>query len=281
MLQPCVTIAAMRLGLVTAFVTLLVPGPAETRTTAVAPARDPLAVARQLYNERRFDAAITAAESVRSPERADSVDLVVARATLEQFRDGGTADHLSTSRERLRRIRPHKLTEDERLELLVGLGQQLYLEGAAGAAATLFDTLFVDRPKQLSGTARERVLDWWASALDREARPRAEIERHTFYQQIRDRMRDELGRNPGSGVASYWLSASASGLGDHLAAWDAALAGWVRAPLAEDHGARLRTDLDLLVIRVIVPLRARATAQSPDALRQEWEQFKGRWNQGP
>jgi hypothetical protein len=39
----------------------------------------------------------------------------------------------------------------------------------------------------------------------------------------------------------------------------------------------LRGDLDRLVQRGIIPERARALAQSPDNLQQEWEQFKVRW----
>lgn len=268
----------MRSGFV--LVTLMLSGastPGAAAPARPAEVRDQLAVARQLYNERRFDAALAAAESARTPERTDSVDLVIARVSLELFRDDGTAQHLTTARERFRRIRPERLTDAERAELLIGLGQQLYLEGATGAAASLFDTLF-DRSRPLTASARERVLDWWASALDREARPRPDIERQTLYQKIRDRMRDELGRNPGSTAASYWSSAAAAGQGDHQAAWDAALAGWVRAPLADDRGLVLRTDLDLLVVRVIVPQRARTLAQPVELLRAEWDQFKQRWS---
>jgi hypothetical protein len=61
------------------------------------------------------------------------------------------------------------------------------------------------------------------------------------------------------------------------AAWDAALAGWVRAPLMPDRGAALRADLDRLVLRGIVPDRAKATAQTPESLRQQWEAFKRNW----
>jgi hypothetical protein len=60
-------------------------------------------------------------------------------------------------------------------------------------------------------------------------------------------------------------------------AWDAAQAGWVRAPLAPDHGAELRGDLDELVQRAIIPERARILAQPPETLRLEWERFKERW----
>ena len=42
---------------------------------------------------------------------------------------------------------------------------------------TVFDSVLLEPTTLLTGDARERVLDWWASALDREARPRPEIER--------------------------------------------------------------------------------------------------------
>jgi hypothetical protein len=56
------------------------------------------------------------------------------------------------------------------------------------------------------------------------------------------------------------------------------MAGWVRAPLADDQGAALRSELDRLVSQQIVPQRARAMAQPPDAVQQEWDDFKERWN---
>ena len=62
------------------------------------------------------------------------------------------------------------------IEFLVGLGEELYLEGSAGAAANLFDTVF-DTTGLMTDASRERVLDWWASALDHEARPRSDIDR--------------------------------------------------------------------------------------------------------
>jgi hypothetical protein len=201
---------------------------------------------------------------------------VVARAYLERFRDSDESDHLAMARERLRRLNPERLNGSERIEFLVGLGEELYLEGSAGAAADLFDTVF-DTTAWMSDAARERVLDWWASALDHQARPRSDIDRQPIYQRIRDRMRGELGKKPASTVASYWLSAAAAGQGDHQTAWDSAMAGWVRAPLAADHGAALRGELDHLVIGQIVPQRARALAQPPDRVQQEWDDFKERW----
>jgi hypothetical protein len=122
------------------------------------------------------------------------------------------------------------------------------------------------------------VLDWWASAVDQEARPRSEFERQTLYEKVRTRMTAELARNPGSGTAAYWTAAAARGQGDFNSAWGAAQAGWVRAPLGADRGAALRGDLDRLVHRAIIPERARALGQSPDTLREEWEQFKAKWS---
>src|SRR6185295_6357192 len=160
---------------------------------------------------------------------------------------------------------------------VVGLGETLFLESAFGAAAVVFASVLQSRDV-LTGEARERVLDWWASASDREARPRSDIDRQGLYQRIRTRMEEEIATHPGSGTAAYWLSAAARAQGDLQAAWDAAQAGWVRASLISDHGAALRADLDRLVVQAIVPDRAKITAQPPDTLRAEWERFKERWN---
>ena len=121
------------------------------------------------------------------------------------------------------------------------------------------------------------MLDWWASAVDRETKPRPDIERQSPYQRIRTRMEDELAAHPGSGAAAYWLANAARAQGDLQSAWDAAQAGWVRAPFGTDHGEALRADLDRLVLVAIVPDRARVLAQPPETLRLEWERFKERW----
>jgi len=238
---------------------------------------DPLAHARVLYNERQFAAAVSEAEQARLlPSRADSADLIAARAYLERFRQSGESDDLTNARERLRRLDPQHLAGSERAEFLVGLGEALYFDGDYGAAADVFEPM-LGRPNDLMPDARELVLDWWASALDRDARPRSDAERTAVYRRIRDRMQDEVGNHPASVVAAYWLSAAARGQGDVQAAWDAAQAGWVRAVLASGRGAALRADLDRLVVRGLVPDRAKALAQPPETLRMEWERFKERW----
>ena len=252
---------------------LAVPGPA-----GAADDRSSLARARQLYNMRDFDAALAAAEEARkAPERADSADLIAARALLERFRTTAATDDLDHARERLRRIEPERLADRERLEFVIGLGEALYLDQAPGAAAAVFDSILLsDDAELLDG--RELVLDWWASAIDEDARPRTEFERQALYQAVRSRMREELGRHPSSAAAAYWLIASARGQGDLQGAWDAAQAAWVRAPLAIDHGAALRGDIDRLVLRAVIPERARAIGQPPETLREEWEAFKEKWN---
>jgi len=240
-------------------------------------ADDPLALARLFYNQGEYNEAVRAAEQARlTPARADAADLVAARAYLERFRETAASDDLTNARDRLRRLNPQKFGPRERAEYVVGLGETLFFEGAFGAAATVFDSV-LNGPDALVGEARERVLDWWASAIDREAKPRPDIERQGVYQRIRARMNEELATYPGSVAAAYWSAAAPRAQGDLQAAWDAAQAGWVRAPLASDKGAALRVDLDRLVLRAIVPDRAKATAQSPESLRAEWERFKESW----
>lgn len=255
-------------------------------TTMAAPAlaaqrgrqdNDALARARQFYNQRQFDAALEAADQARqTPALADAADLVAARAYLERFQAGAAPEDLGAARTRLRRIDPRRFPPRERTEFIVGLGQTLYFDEAYGAAANVFETVLLGADL-LTDDARGRVLDWWATAIDREARPRPDAERRDVYRRMRARMIDELAVRPASAAAAYWLAAAARAEGDLPAAWEAAQAAWVRAPLAEDGGAALRADLDQLVDRAIVPERAKITAQSLQELQAEWDRFKERW----
>jgi hypothetical protein len=240
-------------------------------------ADDPLTRARLLYNLRLFQEAVSAAEQARlTPAHADLADLVAARAYLERFRESAAAGDLTNARERLRRLDPLRFPARERVEYIVGLGEALFFDGSFGAAAAVFDSVLLGG-EAMTRDARERVLDWWATAVDREAKPRPDIERQAIYQRIRTRMRDEIAAHPTNGTAAYWLAASAQAQGDLQAAWDAAQAGWVRAPLAADRGAALRADLDRLMLRAIVPDRAKILGQPADSLRAQWEEFKERW----
>jgi len=233
--------------------------------------------ARLHYNRGEFEAAVAAADEARlSPDRADSADLIAARAYLERFRSTAAPEDLTAARERLRRIAADRLALRERTELAVGLGEALYFDESAGAAAVVFE-IVLSSGDDLLPHERERVLDWWASALDREARPRPELERTGIYQKIRDRMTDELRADSGSATAAYWIAAAARGQGDLQAAWASAMAGWARAPLTSDQSADLRGDLDRLVLRGIIPDRARVLGRPPEKLLLEWEAFKEKW----
>jgi hypothetical protein len=242
---------------------------------------DPLAEARVFYNQRQFDAALSAAERARlTPALVHRADLIAARAYLERFRESTASADLVSARDRLRRLDPLQFDARERTEFIIGLGEALYFDEAHGAAADVFGTV-LDSRDGLSGASRELVLDWWAIAVDRDAWARNDDGRHAAYDRIRSRMRDELTERPGSSTAAYWLAAAARSQGDLQAAWDAAQAGWVRATLAADGGAGLRADLDRLMLIAIVPERARALAQPAESVRLDWENFKERWRDGP
>lgn len=264
----------VRLALLLAFLA----GVGVTMAAADDRATADLARARQLYNMRDFAGAVTAAEAARTaPERTDSANLISARALLERFRESASPDDLTSARERLRSLSPERLADGERLEYVVGLGETLYFEDAPGAAAQVFESVLDTQPALLVD-GRDRVLDWWASAVESQARSRPEVERQALYRGVRTRMRKELATRPVSTTAAYWVVAAARGQGDLQGAWDAACAAWARATLAPDHGAELRGDLDRLVMRAVIPERARTTNQAPATLLQEWAAFKERWN---
>lgn len=240
--------------------------------------RPQLARARSLYNAGDFEGAIAAADEARKlAERTDSADLIAARALLEKFRTTASPDDLSQARERLRRVSPDGFADRERLEFVVGLGEALFFDDAPGAAAAVFDSVLDSPQPMLEG--RDLVLDWWASAVEQDAKPRTEFDRHALYERVRERMRVELTIHPSSATAAYWSVAAARGQGDLQGAWSAAQAAWVRAALAPtERGAALRGDIDRLMQRAIIPERARAIGQPPETLVDEWESFKSKWS---
>jgi hypothetical protein len=184
---------------------------ASATIAAAADPRDPLARARTLYNGGQYEAAIAAADQARLVvAQADRADLIAARSYLERFRESRAADDLDNARTRLKQIDPQRFGAPERVEFLVGLGETLYFDGAFGAAGDVFGTLLT-RADDLPVAGRDRVLDWWASAIDRDSRTRVEIDRQAPYQRVRDRMLQEIAVRPGSTAASYWLAAAARG----------------------------------------------------------------------
>ena len=128
----------------------VVAGATQAGAAQAKPPRDPLERARLLYNERQYDAALTATEEARrQPTRADSADLIAARIYLERYRAGHAEEDLASARQRLRDLDPAKFIARERLEFVVGLAETLYLDHASGAAATLFESVLPSRADQI------------------------------------------------------------------------------------------------------------------------------------
>jgi hypothetical protein len=237
--------------------------------------------ARTLYNAADYDGAIAAAAIARTQTPAgDAAALVEARARLERYRRNANPEDLMTARDALNAIRASALAGRDQVDFLVGLGQSLYLTDFFGAAADLFDTA-LERSAPLPDRDRMLLLDWWATAVDREAQTAQPERRARLAAQITTRMDDELRRDPGSAPANYWLAVAARAAGDLDAAWDAAVAAWVRATLGPAT-EQLRADIDRLVMQAVIPERARAhrsrdQIDSTDAMRAQWESVKQQW----
>jgi hypothetical protein len=249
---------------------------------APAAAQTSLEFPRQLYNQGRYEQAIAAASRLRSTPLVDAANLIVGRSHLERFRKTADPADLTAGRAALADVNPGHLGGRDRIDYLVGLGESLYLEESYGPAAELFDGA-LERSRDLGPRAAERVFDWWATSLDRQAQVGVD-DRDGLYAGIRDRARAELALTPGSSSATYWLVVSQRYLGELTKAWDAAVAGWVRAPLAEDKGQTLRADLDQLVTQAIIPERARMLAASDrdrdkaaESMRAAWDAVKKDW----
>lgn len=247
-------------------------------------AADPIAEARRLYNRGDYEAAERSArEALAVPGRADAARVVLGRIQLERFRQTASRADLDAARNTLKAIDPSALDGREQIELVVGLAEALFLEDRFGAAAVLFESA-LDNSALLGPSARERVLDWWATALDRQAQLLPSADRAPLYARLTDRMREELSLVPASTTAGYWLAASARAAGNPDAAWSYAIAAWVRAGLAEDRGAALRADLNRLVVQAIIPERAAKLAGKGDpklaqtSLLSEWEAFQNAWS---
>lgn len=241
---------------------------------------DALATARRLYNLGQYDRALDAArEAAGVPATAASARLVIGRINLERYRQSAHSADLDEAHAALQGLDPQALDARERVELMVGLAELLYFDEHFGAAAELFDPV-LDTSTSLGPEAHDRVLDWWASALDRQAQ--ASTDRVSLYERITARMEQELRRDPSSVPAAYWLAAGARGAGRLDRAWAAACAAWIRAVAARDRGAALRADLDRLVTQAIIPDRA-ARAPARDRrqvlanLTADWDTFKKAW----
>ncbi|HTV03379.1 MAG TPA: hypothetical protein VMF13_22705 [Luteitalea sp.] len=248
-----------------------------------APAADPLARARQHYNAGEYEQAITAArEATGRPSGGAEAQLLLGRALLERHRAGRAAEDLASARVALRSVDAEALSDRGRLDLVVGLGEALYLDGQYRPAAAVLEPA-LEQMGLMTAAAREQVMDWWATAMDRHAQTRPPEERGEVYEALATRLRAHLGRYPESSAASYWLPAAALARGDLELAWDLALAGWVRSTLAPGRGNALRADLDRLVTQALIPERVKrladdtASAGAATRFASEWDEAKGRW----
>jgi hypothetical protein len=244
--------------------------------TANVSAADALADARRLYNQGQFDAAERAArDAARVPATADGARVVLGRIQLERYRREPIPALLSGAITAFANIDTRRLDPRERVELSIGLAEALYLEDRFGAAAALFASSL--------DASHERVLDWWATSIDRQAQLRPQAERAELYGRISKRMNEEISLDAGSTAAGYWLAAAARGVGDSDRALNEATAAWARAALAADGGVALRADLDRLVVQGILPDRAarltmRDHTQALAGMVGEWEAFKSSWS---
>lgn len=247
-------------------------------------AADPPALvrARAAYNTADYDAAITLAEeALKQKADADVAALVTVRARLERFRLAGNAADLSGAHSTLRAIARQRLKPREQTELLVAQGLALYLGDAYGGAAEVFDSALA-RAGFLGLSERDRLLEWWAVALDREAQSLPADRRSGVYDRITVRMEQEVRDNPASVPANFWLAAASRGAGDTERAWDAAMAAWVRVPIDLPGAQTLRQDLDRLIVEGLIPERARQQPRpewdaAATGLKVEWDAFKRTW----
>jgi tetratricopeptide (TPR) repeat protein len=245
-------------------------------------ARADLAKARTLYNQRQFDDAIAAAtQARRQPDVADMAAIVLARAHLERYRERSDPSDLSAARDALSAVRAAGLEPRDQVELILALGQSLFLEDDYGAAAEMLES-GLERAASADPALADAVLEWWGSSIERLAGTLSRDPRHELFRRLFAGARDELGRHPTSAAAIYWTAAALRGAGELDRAWAAAVAGWVRSRLVGERAAALRADLDRLVLEGIVPDRVRHLVSEQQAgaesqLKADWELVKEKW----
>lgn len=254
--------------------------------SGVASAQTPTQVAqltraRQAFNQGRFDEAIAAATDARKvPVLSASAGVVLGRSYLARFDAKADGADLIAAHDTLASLDATKVPAVERRDLTIGLGLTVFFEGRPGAAAELLEVALT-APAEASPAdpkAREKLFDWWATAVDRAAQLVPDAGRHQYYDRIVKRSEAELARDPQSIAASYWLAVGARGASSLDRAWHAAIAAWIRAK----SDAAARGDIDQLMVAAIIPERARAldphaTSALVAAMRAEWEQIKSSW----
>jgi hypothetical protein len=250
-------------------------------------AQSDLEKARTAYNEGQLDDAITAAAMAKSkPAAVPSATLITARARLERFRRNNDPKDLADARADLVSLDPRNLGPQEVIEWQIGLGTALFFDGQPGPASEMFSTVLSRARARLSAVEYDKLLEWWGSTLSRVAETHAGGARKDAYAAMLPAVRRELDRNPLSRPAAYWSVVAARGAGDLESAWNAAIAGWIRAG-SQPEGTQLRTDLDRFMTQTLIPERAQArTGQRLDAratqteittLTEQWRALVDQW----
>ena len=248
-----------------------------------------VADARDRYNDGQFDDAIATASAVWQETGSDAAAVVLARAKLERFRALEEPSDLNEARVLLRAVDPSKLSHTEQVEWEIGVASTLYLQGLYGPASELLDRLL--RQPGLTQGNRDRLLDWWASAVDRVAQEQPLDRRVRTYERLTERLETALGQDAALTAGTYWLVVAARGAGELQRAWDLGVAGWVRAPRTGSGSETLRSDLDRLMLQGIIPdLAVSHTGRARDdnltiarmaELAGEWEVLKTAWATAP
>jgi hypothetical protein len=255
-----------------------------------AAAQSELERARLHYNAGNFDAAIASAEGARrKAANAPASVLIIARSRLERFRLLANPEDLNAARTELIAINFRALSRQEMLEWQIGLGEALFLDNLPGPASEMFRAVIPSARAQLSSSEIEKLIEWWATSISRVAESANGAARIDEYRELRTVCEGELDHEPASRAATYWIVAALRGTGELDRAWNAAIAGWIRAS-AMPRADELRADLDRLVVQTIIPERAQArTGQRLDAantaaaiamMTAEWRGVTGRWT-GP
>ena len=154
--------------------------------------RAELAKARAAYNQQQFDEAIDAAQVARKfPATSDAATVVLARAYLERYRQRANPGDLAAARVSLGTVRISNLDSRDHVDFLMALGEALFFEDEFGAAAALFESSIDNAIAQGPATG-EAMLDWWGSAIERQADALEREQRAAAFVRLRDRMAREL-----------------------------------------------------------------------------------------
>jgi hypothetical protein len=220
------------------------------------------------------------------PAASTSATLIAARARLERFRHTKDPQDLTAARNDLVSIDPRKLGPQEAIEWQIGIGTALFLDDQPGPASEMFTSVIESARGRLTQPEFEKLLEWWAATLWRVADALSGPARKDAYLAMQSAVRDELDRNPLSCPATYWAVVARRGVGDLDGAWNAAVAGWIRAG-GQPESTNFRVDLDRFVTQTLIPERAQArTGQRLDSsattteiatLKEEWRALTSRW----